>query len=164
MEKRRWIYAQDALPKELEDEPRCCGERLTRLCISASYENTLRKPIMNVGRIEWKYCTKLAVLELHIFSERAAVLNLNDLVRLRSLDVHSALESIEGLEGLKSLTFFRITCEDFDGEGIENKLPKVGQLPASLKVLRVSGHRYDFVFVRAGRTCFVHKLDNTEAL
>jgi len=97
MEKRTWnLYMlRTHFPKSLREMSQgVVGiERLTRRCISASYEETLRKPIMNVGTrgsnrniILPKTCGFGAAYIF--FSERAGVLNLNDLVRLRSLHVH----------------------------------------------------------------------------
>jgi hypothetical protein len=58
-------------------------ERLTRLCISASYEETLRKPIMNVGTrgSNRNIPQNLRFWSCIFSSERTRVLNLNDLVR-----------------------------------------------------------------------------------
>jgi hypothetical protein len=100
MEKRTWnLYMlRTHFPKSLREMSQgVVGiERLTRRCISASYEETLRKPIMNVGTrgsnrniILPKTCGFGAAL---LSSERSGDLNLNDLVRLRSLHVHFALE------------------------------------------------------------------------
>ena len=128
MEERRWVYAIDALPTELEEEPRNSWKKLTRVWISG---------IRSLTTIEWKYCTNLVVLKLHFDYGLSGVLNLKDLIRLRSLSVRAIRGlseckfSIEGLEGLKSLTYFKMV----GGGGHCGAY--VGQLPATLKVLEV---------------------------
>ena len=130
MEERRWVYAIDALPTELEEEPRNSWKKLTRVWISG---------IRSLTTIEWKYCTNLVVLKLHFDYGLSGVLNLKDLIRLRSLSVRAIRGlseckfSIEGLEGLKSLTYFKMRC-DYEDLGAY-----VGQLPPALTVLDVIG-------------------------
>ena len=126
MEERRWVYARDALPIELEEEPRSSWKLLTRVLIFDMN--------MSVRTIEWKYCTNLVVLNLDYLYGFSGVWNFKDLIRLRSLTVHTyerqfpaSKWSIEGLEGLKSLTYFKVVGITF------------GQLPAALKVLEVDG-------------------------
>jgi Leucine-rich repeat (LRR) protein len=129
MKKRRWVYAKDALPTELEDEW-SSWKMLTRVCISE------KAGITSLRAIKWKRCTKLAVLKLDDLSELSGNLNLKDLIRLRSLTVETSgfsplKVSIEGLKGLKTLTYFKMVC----GRGEPGA--NVGQLPAALKVLEV---------------------------
>ena len=137
MEERRWVYARDALPTELEEEPRSSWKKLTRVCISETYEYMKKSGITSLRTIEWKYCTNLVVLKLDFEYELSGVLNFKDLIRLRSLTVKTgggisaSKFSIEGLEGLKSLTYFKMVC------GCGDRGAYVGQLPAALKVLEV---------------------------
>ena len=137
MEKRGWVYARDALPTELVDEPRSSWKKLTRVCIAETYGIMKKSVIMSLRTIEWKYCTNLVVLKLDVECELSGVLNFKDLIRLRSLTVKTEVGisaskfSIEGLEGLKTLTYFKMVC----GRG--DRGAYVGQLPAALKVLEV---------------------------
>ena len=139
MEERRWVFARDALPIELEDEPRSSWKLLTRVLISETHEESR---IMSVRTIEWKYCTNLVVLNLDYLYGFSGVWNFKDLIRLRSLTVHTyerqfpaSKWSIEGLEGLKSLTYFKVVDINFGHVGYGRA--HVGQLPAALKVLEV---------------------------
>ena len=137
MEERRWVYARDAFPTEMEDEPRSSWKKLTRVCISKTLPDKMIFGIMGVSAIEWKYCTNLVVLKLDRLSELAGILNFKDLKRLKSLtveipDVFPGHEiSIEGLEGLRTLTYFQLYGGIVD-------VSYVGKLPAALKVLVVS--------------------------
>jgi hypothetical protein len=138
MEKREWVYARDALPTKLVEEPRDSWKKLTRVCIAETYGNIAKSRITNLRTIGWKYYTHLVILKLHNLCEFSGVLNFKDLIRLRSFTVHirgcgisASKFSIEGLEGLKSLTYFKMS---FDWEDIE---AYVGQLPATLTVLEV---------------------------
>ena len=101
--------------------------------------------VMSVVRmIDWKYCTNLVVLKLDVNREFFGVWNFKDLIRLRSLTVHiregqvfESKLSVEGLEGLKSLTYLKVVFKfllHFNCRGY------VGQLPAVLKVLEVEAH------------------------
>ena len=136
-EERRWVYATDALPTELEEESRSSWKKLTRVCISETYGIMKKSWIMSLRMIEWKYCTNLVVLKLDFEYELSGVLNFKDLIRLRSLTVKTEVGisaskfSIEGLERLKTLTYFKMVC----GRG--ERGASVGQLPAALKVLEV---------------------------
>ncbi len=136
MEKRRWVYAKDALPTEMDDEPRSSWKKLTRVCISETCSDEMISGIRGVSAIEWKYYTNLVVLKLDGLSALSGVLNFKDLRRLRSLTVvtagYSPLKfSIEGLEGLETLTYFKMHC---GGDVLQ---VYVGKLPAALKVLEV---------------------------
>ena len=137
MEERRWVYARDARPTELEEEPRSSWKKLTRVCISGTSVYMKKSGITSLTTIEWKYCTNLVVLKLHFDYGLSGVLNLKDLIRLRSLSVRAIRGlseckfSIEGLEGLKSLTYFKMVG------GLDYGGAYVGQLPAALKVLQV---------------------------
>ena len=114
MEERRWVYARDARPTELEEEPRSSWKKLTRVCISWDFGYMKKSGITSLTTIEWKYCTNLVVLKLDFEYEISGVLNFKDLIRLRSLTVETgggispSKLSIEGLEGLKSLTYFKM--------------------------------------------------------
>ena len=145
MEKRTWVYARDAFPTEMEDELRSIWKNLTRVCISETYAHKKESRIRGVSAIEWKYCTNLVVLKLDGLSELCGNLNFKDLKRLRSLTVvttaYSHLKfSIEGLEGLESLTYFRMHC------GADFRQAYVGKLPAALKVLELSGCGIEFMW------------------
>ena len=135
------MYARDALPTELEDEPRSSWRKLTRVCIAGTYRNMNRSWITSLRTIDWKYCTNLVVLKLHNLYELSGVLNFKDLIRLRSLTVKTKFGrsppkfSIEGLEGLKFLTYFKMSFDRSFGYGESEAY--VGQLPAALKVLEV---------------------------
>ena len=136
MEERRWVYARDALPTEMEDEPRSSWKKLTRVCISEPYHFLKNSGIRSLSAIEWKYCTNLVVLKLEDLYDLSGVLNFKDLIRLRSLTVKTARFSrskfsIEGLEGLKTLTYFKMYCDGKDHGAY------VGKLPAALKVVEV---------------------------
>jgi len=138
MEKRGWVYARDALPTEMVEEPRDSWKKLTRVCIAETYENMNKSMITNLGTIGWKYYTHLVILKLDNLCKLSGVLNFKDLIRLRSLTVDirgrgifASKFSIEGLEGLKSLTYFKMHFDWDDSEAY------VGQLPAALKVLEV---------------------------
>jgi hypothetical protein len=141
MEKRGWVYARDALPTEMMEEPRDSWKKSTRVCIANSYNNMKKSMITNLRTIEWKYYTHLVILKLENLCELSGVLNFKDLNRLRSLTVHihrcgknfASKFSIEGLEGLKSLTYFKMYVDWGDSETY------VEQLPAALKVLEVEG-------------------------
>ena len=142
MEERRWVYARGALPTEMEDEPKSSWKKLTRVCIAGTDENMDRSSITSVRTIEWKYCTNLVVLKLVKLYALSGILNFKDLIRLRSLTVKTKLGrspskfSIEGLEGLKFLTYFKMYFDrGFGGYGESEAY--VGQLPAALKVLEV---------------------------
>jgi len=138
MEKRVWVYARDALPTELVEEPRGSWKKLTRVCIEGTYGNMNKSMITNLRTIGWKYYTHLVILKLDNLCELSGVLNFKDLIRLRSLTVRiggdrisASKFSIEGLEGLKSLTYFKM---HFDWDETE---AYVGQLPTALTVLEV---------------------------
>jgi hypothetical protein len=146
MEKREWVYARDALPTKLVEEPRGSWKKLTRVCIEGTYGNMNKSMITNLRTTGWKYYTHLVILKLDNLCELSGVLNFKDLIRLRSLTVHicgcgisASKFSIEGLEGLKSLTYFKMHFDWDDSEAC------VGQLPAALKVLEVDA---DVVFER----------------
>ena len=136
MEERRWVYAMDAVPPEMEGEPRSNWKMVTRVCIFETCDK-----IMDVRAIEWKYFTNLVVLTLDSLSELSGVLNFKDLRRLRSLTVVTPDDfpghelSIEGLEGLRNLTYFQM-INGFD-HGNETQV-SVGKLPAALKVLEIT--------------------------
>ena len=138
MEERRWVYARDARPIELGEEPRSSWKKLTRVCISETYVYMVKSGMTSPTTIEWKYCTNLVVLNLDFCYRSTGVLNFKDLIRLRSLTVNTLSRisasklSIEGLEGLKTLTYFKI-CDHGDHGAY------VGQLPTSLKVMEVIG-------------------------
>ena len=107
MEKRVWVYARDALPTELVEEPRGSWKKLTRVCIEGTYGNMNKSMITNLRTIGWKHYTHLVILKLDILWELSGVLNFKDLIRLRSLTVDirgrgifASKFSIEGLEGL----------------------------------------------------------------
>ena len=136
MEERRWVYATDGLPTEMEDEPRSSWKKLTRVCISDPYPFVKKSGFRSPSAITWKYCTNLVVLKLDGLFELSGVLNFKDLIRLKSFTVKagglSPLKfSIEGLEGLNTLTYFSMVC------AFEDRGANVGQLPAALKVLEV---------------------------
>jgi hypothetical protein len=139
MEKREWVYARDALPTEMVEEPRDSWKKLTRVCIAKTYGSMNKSMITNLRTIGWKYYTHLVILKLDNLCELSGVLNFKDLIRLRSLTVRIgggglsvSKFSIEGLEGLKSLTYFKMSLDWVDSEIY------VGQLPAALKVLEVA--------------------------
>jgi hypothetical protein len=138
MEKRAWVYARNALPTEMVEDPRDSWKKLTRVCIEGTYGNMNKSMITNLRTIGWKYYTHLVILKLDNLCELSGVLNFKDLIRLRSLTVHirkggisASKFSIEGLEGLKSLTYFKVCVVWDDSEAY------VGQLPAALTVLEV---------------------------
>ena len=136
-EERRWVYARDAHHAELVEKPRS-GNMLTRVCISDPYRMMQKSGITSLSAIEWKYYTNLVVLKLDELYELHGVLNFKDLIWLRSLTVKTGgfsrfRFSIEGLEGLRTLTYFKMHC------GGEDTKASVGKLPAALKVLELSG-------------------------
>jgi hypothetical protein len=89
MEERRWVYARDARPTELEEEPRSSWKKLTRVCISGTSEYMKKSGITSLTTIEWKYCMNLVVLKLDFEYELSGVLNCKDLIRLRGLPVQA---------------------------------------------------------------------------
>ena len=137
MEERWWVYARDTLPTELEAEPISSWKKLIQVCISGTSGYMKKSGITSLTTIEWKNCTNLVVLKLHFDYELSGVLNFKNLIRLRSSTVKRAggispsKFSIEGLEGLKTLAYFKMSCGGIDTEAY------VGQLPATLKVLDV---------------------------
>ena len=88
--------------------------------------------ITSLTTIEWKYCTNLVVLKLDFEYELSGVLNFKDLIRLRGLtvqaggDYSSSKLSIEGLEGLKSLTYFKMVGGCFHRGAYVGQLPVMG--------------------------------------
>lgn len=114
------------------DEPRSCWERLTRICISESSKEIMKRQrnLENGSKFQMKKPTACKVeggsngviaQKLWSWSYRIClqilcrVLNSKRRIRLRSLlDVDfqdpSTFDSIECLEGLESLTFLRMEC------------------------------------------------------
>ena len=102
--------------------------------ISDGMEKTSRRAI------EWTNCKNLVVLKLYDFSGFPTELDLKVLSQLRSLTVKTGVTSrtkftIKGLKGLKSLKYIYVHCDADDTKS----RAYMGSLPATLKVLRLSG-------------------------
>ena len=116
-DKRRWVYARDGLPTEMEEVTRVCMERTSRCAI------------------KWTNCKNLVVLKLYDLSGLPEELDFEGLSQLRSLTVDRGVPSetkftIKGLGGLKTLKYINIHSESG---------AYMGRLPAALQVLRLSG-------------------------
>jgi hypothetical protein len=138
LEKRRWGYVDDGDLSELESSP-CVGlsHKLTRLNIG--FWGFLES-IESFEVINWQYYSNVVVLKLvGALGCRGGVLSLEPLKCLRSFSLHGCwvLDRVEGLEGLKNLTYFRWDNVMYDDDFFERTRTQMGRFPASLMVLEI---------------------------
>ncbi|KAG0605640.1 hypothetical protein M758_9G075900 [Ceratodon purpureus] len=150
---RRFVYAYESYPSELEMMPSGgVWEKLVRVGIVEKVPSLDGKKdggITSLEGIQWGYCSNVVVLKLRGLRNLKGVLNLKGLICcLRSLDLCGLdkLGGVEGLEDLKNLAYFQwIQSEDLiEGLSLLEEFkgairPHLGQLPKSLEFLRVEG-------------------------
>ena len=136
-DKHRWVWYEDTFPSELEMTPfYTCWHNLTRLGIMAKSWSSWHDDRSLQG-IEWRYCSNVVVLKLVRLDKLRGDLNLAAFKCLRSLELVevTALDSLDGLQELKNLTYLKgihyFNC-------VMPKLgTRIGKLPSSLKVLQL---------------------------
>jgi hypothetical protein len=135
LEKRRWGYVDDGDLSELESSPSVgLSHKLIRLRIQFGGFGNITE---SLEVINWQYCSNVVVLNLNgDLGCRGRVLSLEPLKCLRSFSFHYAegLDKVEGLEGLKNLTYFTWMGRRSDG----NRQTQMGPFPASLMVLEIN--------------------------
>jgi hypothetical protein len=137
LEKRRWGYVDDGDLSELESSP-CVG--LIRLCIKFGRSENITE---SLEVINWQYCSNVVVLKLEgNLRLGGGALNLELLKCLKSFSLRGVwgLARVEGLEGLKNLTYFKWENSSSGRckEG-EELWTQMGRFPASLMVLEIDG-------------------------
>ena len=155
--KRRWAWYEDAFPDDLEKTPpHRCWHNLTRLGMRGQrvyfWESEERKEMWDCRSLEgikWRYCSNVVVLKLKMLSKLGGDLNLTALKCLRSIELINIgpLESLDGLQDLNNLTYFR-WIRYYDET--RNARTRMGQFPSSLKdlTLRVGVRLSPEVFAR----------------
>jgi hypothetical protein len=136
LEHRRWVQIRngDQLT-ELERTPSGgCWQKLVRLRINQDDLPPRVGPIGSLEGIEWQFFSNVAVLDLRDLDFEEGTLNLKGLKCLRSLSLDDiwGLRRVEGLEGLKNLSYF-YWCNPRRSAGSDM------QFPASLRVLHILG-------------------------
>jgi hypothetical protein len=137
--KRRLGYVDDGDRSELESSPSVgLIHNLIRLLIQFGGSGFY---IDCFEGINWQYWSNVVVLKLkgHV-RWRGGVLSLGPLKCLRSFSLHEVigLDRVEGLEGLKNLTYFN--WENCSNRGIKRGMKawtQMGRFPASLMVVEI---------------------------
>jgi hypothetical protein len=135
LEKRRWGYVDDGDLSELESSPSVgLSHKLIRLRIEFGRAANITE---SLEVINWQYCSNVVVLKLDGDLDcSGGVLSLEPLKCLRSFSSQFTwvLVRVEGLEGLKNLTYFNwenLSSFRFQGQ------THVGRFPASLMDLEI---------------------------
>jgi hypothetical protein len=139
LEKRKWGYVDDGDVSELESPPSVgLSHNLIRLHIECGrYENVTE----SFEGINWQYCSNVVVLKLEgNLRLGGGALNLELLKCLKSFSLRyvRGLDRVEGLEGLKNLTYFiwDNRMDDAFRRGVKART-QMGRFPASLMVLQI---------------------------
>jgi hypothetical protein len=124
---------------ELESSPSVgLSHKLIRLSIQFGGFGNITESFEGIN---WQYCSNVVVLKLKgKLRWRGGVLSLEPLKCLRSFSFHYAegLDKVEGLEGLKNLTYFKWENWNLGGfKGGEKAQTQMGRFPASLMVLKI---------------------------
>jgi hypothetical protein len=124
---------------ELESSPSVgLSHKLIRLSIQFGGFGNITESFEGIN---WQYCSNVVVLKLKgKLRWRGGVLSLEPLKCLRSFSFHDAegLDKVEGLEGLKNLTYFKWENWNLGGfKGGEKAQTQMGRFPASLMVLKI---------------------------
>jgi hypothetical protein len=124
---------------ELESSPSVgLSHKLIRLSIQFGGFGNITESFEGIN---WQYCSNVVVLKLKgKLRWRGGVLSLEPLKCLRSFSFHDAegLDKVEGLEGLKNLTYFKWENWNLGGfTGGEKAQTQMGRFPASLMVLKI---------------------------
>jgi hypothetical protein len=140
LEDRRWVKIRNG--DELTEFDRTpsggCWLKLDRLSISQD-DWSCPPPIGSLEGIEWQRFPNIVILDLWGLHLGQETLNLKGLKCLRSLCLHNirGLDRVEGLEGLKNLSYFKwLGVLHYGGDDTGTR---IGQFPASLRVLRIEG-------------------------
>jgi hypothetical protein len=141
LEKRRWGYVDVGDLSELESSPSVgLSHQLIRLRIQFGRAAKITESQMEV--INWQYCSNVVVLKLKgNLRWGGGALNLELLKCLRSFSLGGVLglDRVEGLEGLKNLTYFKWWNRTDGGfKRGEKARTQMGRFPASLMVLEIS--------------------------
>lgn len=117
LKNRKWVYYEDTFPRELEKTPsHTSWYNLTRLGIRGKYyysweseESKERWNFRSFRGIEWRHCSNFVVLKLKKLGMLREDLNLTAFKCLRSLELINIgpLDSLDGLQDLNNLTYFR---------------------------------------------------------
>lgn len=133
LEKRRWVYYENAYSAELKMTPsHRCWQKLIRIGIAFNY---WARNIRIFQGFEWTNFSNVVELTLRGLKELRGDLNLKGVKCLRSSELVdiSARDTLDGLQDLNNLTYFR--WKVYNNHLDSNRTRMMGQLPASTKIL-----------------------------